>query len=41
MDLLIAHLREHPLIGVGLALLVGMIVGSIFKKLMKLALNMP
>jgi len=37
MDLLIAYLREHPLIGVGLALLVGMIVGSVFKKLLKLA----
>ena len=37
MDLLIFYLREHPLIGVGLALLVGMIVGSVFKKLLKLA----
>ena len=37
MDLLIGYLREHPLIGVGLALLVGMIVGSVFKKLLKLA----
>jgi ElaB/YqjD/DUF883 family membrane-anchored ribosome-binding protein len=37
MDLLISYLREHALIGVGLALLVGMIVGSIFKKLLKLA----
>ena len=37
MEILTAYFREHPLIGIGLALLVGMIVGSVFKKLLKLA----
>ena len=37
MEMLIAYLRDNPLIGVGLALLVGMIIGSVFKKLLKLA----
>ena len=37
MDPLIAYFQAHPLIALGLALLVGLILGSIVRKLLRLA----
>ena len=38
MEALIAYLKAHPLIAVLLALVVGLFIGSLFKKLVKAAL---
>ena len=37
MEAMIEYFQAHPLIGLGLALLVGMILGSLLKRLLKLA----